>query len=187
MKEYVSPFEEKHPNIMIDFNIYTLHELQEHTDSLDLIFSNNLEAEYLSNYTQVILDLLPIYLALSKKHPLAMRSSITVQEIQNEKFLIFPPHISSSALSHAQEAFLKYQVSPNFIPVENLSSQFLKICQNKGVCITSHYAVKGFEHDIALVKVKDFPLELNRIMAYQKRKLSKAGKAFCEYIMEQFS
>lgn len=166
LSDYVLPFETLHPEVKIDFNIYNLHELTEQIENLDIIFSNNLEYAAADDHTFLRLDELPFYLAVSKKHRFARRKSISMREISEEKFLIFPPRISPSAIEYATSAFESLNLKPEFVPVENTPSQLLKI---------------------SLIRIKDFPFKLYRLIMYRPQKLSSATRKFLVYLTEQFS
>lgn len=187
LSDYVIPFEKLHPEVQIDFNIYNLHELTEQIENLDIIFSNSLEYEAANDHTFLKLDDLPFYLAVSRNHRFARKKSITMKEISGEKFLIFPPHISPSAMHYASSAFKLLNLDPQFIPVENTPSQLLKISQDQGVAILSAGTIKGYEKKISLIRIKDFPFELYRLIMYRPQKLSSATRKFLVYLTEQFS
>ena len=110
-----------------------------------------------------------------------------MKEISGEKFLIFPPHISPSAMHYASSAFKLLNLDPQFIPVENTPSQLLKISQDQGVAILSAGTIKGYEKKISLIRIKDFPFELYRLIMYRPQKLSSATRKFLVYLTEQFS
>lgn len=187
LSDYIIPFETIHPEIHIDFMIYTLHELSEQIEGLDIIFSNNLEYASASDHSFLKLDELPFYLAVSKKHPFARKKSIAMKEISNEKFLIFPPHVSPTAMTYATTAFQSLDLTPSFVPVENTPSQLLKISQNQGVAILSASLIKGYEKNISLIRIKDFPFELYRLCMYRPQKLSSVTRKFLAYLTQQFS
>lgn len=186
LQRYVTPFEQTNPGIQIDFNIYNLHELNELTDTLDIIFTNNFETVNLNGYQLIQLDSMPFFLAVAKKHPLARKKNVKVAEIMHEKFLIFPPEISAGAIQYASEAFHQFGIDPEFIPVLNTPSQMMHVSQNHGVAITSRPIVKGYEHEISLIRLKDFPISVSRIMAFRPQKLSLSGKAFYQYVQDHF-
>lgn len=184
--EIINPFEQLHPKVKFDFNIYNLHELNEQTDNFDLIFTINLETYHLKNYIKIRLDDIPLFLAVSKKHKFARKKVISVTEIGFENHLIFPPEISCGAIKYASQAFKCFGIEPQFTYVQNTPSLLMKIAQNKGVCITGRPIVKGYENDIALVKLKDFPSAMYRVMAYRPRMLHHTTNDFCNYIANQF-
>ena len=186
LSDYVFPFEELHPEIQIDFNIYNLHELTEQIENLDIIFSNNLEYAAANDHAFLRLGDLPFYLAVSKEHRFARKKSITMEELAAEKFLIFPPRVSPVAIQYAVSAFKFLNLTPQFIPVENTPSQLLRISQNRGVAIVSASAVKSYQKKISLIRIKDFPFEYYRLIMYRPQKLSSATRRFLAYLTEQF-
>ncbi len=101
LSDYVLPFQESHPKIQIDFNIYNIHELNEQVENLDLIFTNNLEYNTAKDHAFIKLDDLHFYLAVSKKHPFAQKKSIKMKDLANEKLLIFPP-LCSTLIRHSE-------------------------------------------------------------------------------------
>lgn len=186
LSDYVLPFEELHPEIQIDFNIYNLHELTEQIENLDLIFSNNLEYAAANDHAFLKLDPLPFYLAVSKKHRFARKKNITMRELATEKFLIFPPRVSPAAMKYAVSAFKQLNLAPQFIPVENTPSQMLKVSQNQGAAIINASAAQGYQKKISLIRIRDFPLEYYRLVMYRPQKLSSAAQKFLTYLKEQF-
>lgn len=187
LSDYVVPFQESHPKIQIDFNIYNIHELNEQVENLDLIFTNNLEYAVAKDHDFIKLDNLHFYLAVSKKHPFAQKKSITMKDLANEKLLIFPPHVSPTAMQYADLAFKKFGITPTFVPVETTPSQLLKISQNQGVAIISPTAVKGYQKKISLIRIKDFPLDYYRLVMYRPQKLYSATKQLLNCLKNEFS
>ena len=187
LSDYLIPFEKLHPEIKIDFNIYNLHELTEQIENLDIIFSNNLEYAATNDHAFLKLDNLSFYLAVSKQHKFARRKTITMKELAAEKFLIFPPRVSPTAMQYAVSAFKSFDLSPQFVPVENTPSQLLKVSQNQGVAIVNSSTIKGYRKKISLIRIKDFPFEYYRLIMYRQQKLSSSAQKFLTYIKEQFS
>lgn len=186
LSDYILPFEKFHPEIRIDFNIYNLHELTEQLENLDIIFSNNLEYASANDHAFFKLDNLSFYLAVSKEHRFSRKKSITMKELSAEKFLIFPPHISPSAMQYAVSAFKSLDLTPQFVPVENTPSQLLKVSQNQGVAIVNASSTKGYQKKISLIRIKDFPSEYYRLIMYRPQKLSSSAKKFLAYFTEKF-
>lgn len=187
LSDYVLPFEKIHPEIQIDFNIYNLHELTEQIENLDIIFSNNLEYAAVNDHAFLKLDNLSFYLAVSKEHRFAHRKSITMKELSAEKFLIFPSHVSPTAMQYAVSAFKLLDQAPQFIPVDNASSQLLKVAQNQGAAIVNAYAAKGYQEKISMIHIQDFPFEYYRLAMYRPQKLSSTARKFLTYLTEQFA
>ena len=186
LSDYVLPFEELHPEIQIDFNIYNHHDLTAQIENLDLVFSNNLEYITADDHTFFKLNDLPFYLAVSKEHRFSRKKSISMKELAAEKFLIFSPHTSPSAMQYAVSAFKTLDLTPTFIPVENLPSLLLKVSQNQGAAIINASSAESYQKKISLIRIKDFPFEYFRLVLYRPQKLSSAARKFLTYLREQF-
>lgn len=186
LETYLLPFEESHPKVHIDFNLYSLHELREQIENLDVIFSNNLEYEGERDHGFVKLDTLEFCLAVSKEHPFARKRGITMKELGHEKILVFSPRTSPVAMGQASRAFEDQGVMPQFIPVENASSQLMRVSYNQGVAIIPPASAVGYEKKISLIPIRDFPLETYRLAMYRPQKVSAATQKFLEYLESSF-
>ena len=109
-----------------------------------------------------------------------------MKELAAEKFLIFSPHTSPSAMQYAVSAFKTLDLTPTFIPVENLPSLLLKVSQNQGAAIINASSAESYQKKISLIRIKDFPFEYFRLVLYRPQKLSSAARKFLTYLREQF-
>lgn len=182
LPKYLLPFEQLHPKVHIEFNLYPLHELREQIENLDVILSNNLEYEAEKDHAFVKLDDLEFCLAVSKDHPLARKRGVTMREISHEKILVFSPRTSPVAMNHASRAFQGLDGTPQLIPVENGSSQLMRVSFNQGVAIIPPASAIGYEKKISLIPIRDFPLETYRLAMYRPQKLSAATQKFLVYL-----
>lgn len=186
LPKYILPFEKLHPKVHIDFNLYPLHELREQIENLDVILSNNLEYEAERDHAYVKLDDLHFCLAVAKEHPFARKRGITMEELCHEKILVFSPRTSPVAMEQASKAFENLEEVPQFIPVENTSSQLMRVSYNQGVALIHPASAVGYEKKISLIPVRDFPLETYRLAMYRPQKLSAVTQKFLEYLESAF-
>ena len=186
LPKYILPFEKLHPKVHIDFNLYPLHELREQIENLDVIFSNNLDSGAEKDHAFVKLDHLTYCLGVSKDHKFARKRGVTMREISEEKILVFSPRTSPAAMNYTSQAFEGLNVAPQLIPVENTSSQLMRVSNNQGVAFLHPASAVGYEKRISLVPIRDFPLETYRLAMYRPQKLSTATQKFLEYLKKAF-
>ncbi|MGI6254409.1 MAG: LysR family transcriptional regulator [Acutalibacter sp.] len=187
LTQYIQPFEELHPKVHIDFALYPLHELREQIENLDVILSNSLEAEAEQDHACVKLDGMEMCLAVAKEHPLATKESVTMEEIVGEKLLIFSSRTSPVAMNYTSRAFENLEAAPQMIPVENRSTQLMRVGSHQGVALVNPAAAAGYEKRITLVPIRDFPLETYRLAMYRPQKLFAATQKFLEYLEGSFA
>lgn len=185
LQTHIKSFEAAYPDVKIDLNIYNFSEMQEEAEGLDILLSTSYELEGLQGIRQSNIDKIDLYLAVSKQHPLAARESVTIEDIKDETFLIFSAQTSPTAVRHIKEAFGRRSISIDFLTVDNIPSQMLKISMNKGVAITNRYVVHGFEEKICLLRLADFDLSLYRVCAWRERQHSKALRNLCRQLCAQ--
>lgn len=187
LSEILMVFERSHPEIKTECSVYDFSEMRKRLDTLDFIFTTNYEMEGLCEYQTIRIDEIPLFLAVSKKHPFSQKKYLLPEDIINETFLIFSPQISPKAISHLRKAFANYGVEPSFISIENIPSQILKISRNQGVAITNEIIVKGHEKYIKLVPIKNFQMDIFRVCACRNKARSESEKEFYNYMLSKYS
>jgi DNA-binding transcriptional LysR family regulator len=182
----INDFELAYPMVDVDFCIYDFQKLRGKMEELDFILTTNFEMENFPEYNEIRLEPIPLYLTVSKQHPISDRKSVSLADIKNERFLIFSPESSPTGLTHIREAFSARGFSPTLVPVDNIPSQLTTMSRNKGVAITNKNAVKGFEDKVRLVELEDFTLNLHKVMCYRKGKEDSAMMDFVRFMIEAY-
>lgn len=186
LPRYLLPFEQLHHKVRIEFSLYNLHEIREQLENLDVIFADNLEYEAEKDHAFLRLDTLPVCLAVSREHPFAHKRGITRKELEGERLLVLSPRLSPATMSWTARAF-EGMNPPAFIPVENTASQLMRVCCNQGAAILFPSMVRGYERQLALLPIRDFPLEAYRLAMYRPQKVSTVTRKFLEYLAGAFA
>lgn len=186
LSKCISKFQNMYPNVDINISIFDHHQLLENTPSLNIIFSNDIEAVNYNRFSFISLDTIPFYFAVSRNNPLANNNSMHMKDIADENFIIFSPEYSKDAIPFAKKAFQEFDITPKLTTVNNIMTLLMKVSQNLGVSLVTPYTVRGYESDIALIPIVDFPTASHRVMGILKDSASPTAKLFYQYIKENF-
>ena len=90
-------------------------------------------------------------------------------------------------MDYASTLFPLAAQNNKLIPITNVQSQMMNVAWKKGVALVSKSLIRGYEKDIHLVHIKDLPIDLKKIMAYKKRKLSLEEIALLKHIKDYYT
>ncbi len=183
----IQSFSEKHPNIIVNFEIYNLSELNRKLNDLDFIFTNNLELDYIKDYNITNLEDVELCLAISKEHMLSRKRAVSMTDIAEETYYVLSENNSASSMDYASMLFPLAAKNNKLVPVTNVQSQMMNVAWKKGVALVSKSLIRGYEKDIHLVHIKDLPIEFKKIIAYKKKKLSFEEIALLKHIKDYYT
>ena len=128
----------------------------------------------------------PLLLIAPIEHRLAKRRSITLDQLQEEKF-IFREKGSGTRMATDQH-FKKLKFRPE-VRLELGSNEAIKqaVLGNLGLAVLSKYALgePGDPHDVAILKCKDFPIDSRwHIVRPRGKKLSPIAGIFKKHLVE---
>lgn len=132
------------------------------------------------------LDTLSVCLAVSREHPFAHKRGITRKELEGERLLVLSPRLSPAAMNWTAQAF-EGVVPPVFVPVENTASQLMRVCHNHGMAILFPSMARGYDRQLTLLPIWDFPQEAYRLAMYRPQKVSGTTRKFLEYLAGAFA
>lgn len=178
---YLRPFAQLHPKIRMEFTLYNLHELREQLENLDVILADNVVYAAEQDHAFLRLDDLPVCLAVARDHRLARRRSITRKELAGERLLVLSGRFSPAAMRWTAQGFEGVE-PPAFIPVENTATLLMQTSQNQGAAILFPPMARGYERQLALLPIRDFPQEAYRLAMYRPQKLSATTQKFLAYL-----
>lgn len=172
LENIIKIYSKKNPQLVINFEVYNLSELNRKVNSLDFIFTNNLELDYLKGFQIRELSNVELCLAVGKEHHLANKRIVAMEDIIHETYFVLSEDNSNSSMKYASDLFPIAAAENKLIPVSNVQSQMMNVAWNKGVALVSHSLIQGYEKDIHMIHIKDLPLTFKKIVAYKKSNLT---------------
>ncbi len=175
-------FESAFRDYSVSFSLYTINEIRSKASGMDLIFTTDIEAETMQGYEKIVLDKIDLYLVVSQNHPLAEKDIVYLKETQNETFFVFSSESSPTGLTHVKQAFEKQHVSPNFISIDNIPSQFLQIMKGKGVAITNDVYAQTCSEEVKQIPIADLDFTLHNVCLWRNKGLKTSAKCFLQFL-----
>lgn len=125
---------------------------------------NTLEASSLNHYHFMEIDKIPYYLVVSRNHPLAKENNVHLKDLAQEHHFILCQKETMSTLEFVKQTWDIVNLHPTFETVDNRLTLLMKISQNSGVSLLPAYMIKGYEDNLTLIPLADFPSTIYRIM-----------------------
>lgn len=127
----------------------------------------------------------PLYLTVSKAHPLAKQSSVSFQELGNEEFICFKDGYGLRYVFDQMCESLQVHPKITFMG-EEIATIFGLVSAGLGIAILPK--VKEFnQSQLHFLEITDYPCERTIALATARNHyLSPAAKAFKEFIIEHF-
>lgn len=179
---HLSTFQKHHPDLTLSVNIYDLHEFIEYSDDLDIVFTNTLESVSLNHYHFMQIDKIPFYLIVSRDHPLAKESSVSLKEIEKEHHFVLCSESTQATLEFVEQTWALKGLHPTFESVDNRLTLLMKISQNDGISLLPAHMIKGYEDKLTLIPVYDLPATVCRVIGINDLHPHKARLMFLEEI-----
>ncbi len=163
-----SVFEQTTPPYKLNYSVYSFKELKFKAEDLDIIFTTDLEAESMPDYEMKIINEVDLFLIVSKYHPLANRKDVSMHDVKDETFYIFSQEISPKGITRVKRAFEEREISPRFVFVDNISSQFLNVVRTKGVAIANLASAKTYGEDVVTIPFTDLNFKVYSACLWHK-------------------
>jgi len=133
-----SEFKELYPNIQLKFFRYGIKDLRTQllNNELDLVFSFSFDINGYNSVEYVEVEKRKAALIMSKNHPLAGKTNLSVSDIQNEPFVCYGPDESYGASILSQTTCQKIGYKPSsFIYAKNSDSIISQVIFNQALTI----------------------------------------------------
>lgn len=177
----IKNFSFQHPEIHLSISEV---EEQELTDSLENNFDLIIARRNMFDSHSYIFHTLAsdrLCVVLPSSHPLALKKSISIHEICNEKFLLMKPYTSIYRL--CTELFTDAGITPNIIRTSRMESIISAVSVKEGIGLLPEKNFHLFQHtNTVSVPLKESPL-LSIVVAYKKNSSpSISAKKFLRYL-----
>ncbi|NTV77683.1 MAG: LysR family transcriptional regulator [Clostridiales bacterium] len=180
---YVIGFKKLHPEISINIKQNT-SDLSEHSD-FDFIIDTSKEKMKRSNVITLLEE--PCSLAISKKHPLADRENITLQDFKKDSFLILRDRRPLSLILN--EICDKAGFVPNIgLTCDNWEAIYSMVEAGIGVSLIPAitWNLSNHKHDLSMKKLSPPVYRYINLSWKQDAYLSEPAKIFRTYITQFF-
>lgn len=180
--KYLRHFQEKHPEIRIFQKMLLVDGLVPalHDDKIDFIIANILCKDESVAYCHLAND--PLYLALSRNHPLSRKGSYSLEDIANERFVLIPGGSGFTQIFESLFADRHYSI-PN--ATYALPSEWQTYLNNGYLAVSTeeYFRSGGFDSSVVFLPPEDSSCQRDLYLVWNKQKpLSKAAKLFLHTI-----
>lgn len=156
---------------------------------LDAAFIDTQHVKYrLDQFEFVSLGSSPLYVAVAHQHPFATKSSITVEELQQET-LVFPeesynpPHFRRVMSVFKEHDLLQTPM----ILVKNFATQLLLTSANKGVTLLPHSAEQALVTNLVFIPLESIDEQIEVCLAWKKDNENPALPFFIKTVADYVS
>ncbi|MGL5942067.1 MAG: LysR substrate-binding domain-containing protein [Waterburya sp.] len=180
-------FCQKYPGIDVALKVVNHHEIQQrmldNKDDLYIVSNPNRDIDL---KTQAFLNN-PLVVVARKDHPLAMKSNINLQELNDQPFIMREQ--GSGTREAIVQLFSKYDISVK-VKLELGSNEAIKqaISGGLGMSILSEHCLisERASGELTILDVEHFPIKRRWFAAHLAgKKLSVIAETFLEYLLEE--
>ena len=125
-------------------------------NQVDMAILLTLSVDDIDRYPHLLLDDFhdkPV-IAVSNSHPLSKRSTLSLEDLADETFILIDPSHSKVVAQRQQRDFAAHQLSPNVVTVSNPKELEIALALNQGISLI---------HEMPLTDIRDkvtvFPFE----------------------------
>lgn len=183
LPELLRAYEDAYPAVQAEITSLGFRSLREGLldGGFDLIVTTDFSLDDAADISQMVLEELQLYIALSTAHPLAQHDSLRLVELKNEVFY----QISAGESQLAGERLLRSCKRQGFTPIEikyvpNIPSLAMALKHSLGVTVCGDEIYKGNEKFIKLIRTEDLPTDAFTCLAWKKTGTCSAALRFIE-------
>ncbi len=181
--EKIKPFEESHPDVLLDIQHLRFPELRENLvcENVDCIVSYSLGfGEYREVETKKI-HMYDSYFAISQKRPMAALDYIAPEYLEDETLYL----LSLAEMKDAEYRALRECAACGFVPrrfkyMPSREALMLAVRNNRGIAIGGGEFGKEFRQDIKLYKIEKPVQNQYLIIAWLKSRMSNLTREFVD-------
>ncbi len=183
----LGPFRQRHPGVTISFQVsnrqLVIERLEENLD--DLYFIGQPPTNLDITVRPVMEN--PLVVVAPKDHPLASESTISLQRMAEEPFIM--REVGSGTRMAVEGFFAANRVEPNVV-MEIGSNEAIKqaIVGGLGISVLSRYslALEGIHGPLTILNVEGFPLQRHWYVIYPaNKKLSVVANTFLDFLFSE--
>mgnify|MGYP002397355312 CR=1 FL=1 len=186
LPDIIERFKEKHPNISIELTHMPSHEqhraLQDcRIDAGFMIGPLNMPGiETISCAVEGLLVVLPL------RHPLANRSSLRLEDLKNEKFILGAENSWKAFRSRFFKNCQKAGFSPNIVQEATTSTGiFGLVAANMGISVYTECVRKFTREDIHLIPLQGEEHQIETVVAWNSAFISPSFAHFIRHLQEE--
>lgn len=183
----IADFKKLYPNIHIniveDTSSNIFHKLINSEFNLGIVRDFNLSKDI---FDKINLSDDELVLVVSKDHPLAQKSNVSLLDIKDEKFILLGP--KSGIYERCMNEFNKHSLSPNIIAkLYKIESILGLVIENLGVTLLMRKVINSFNTSNLIIIPMKSPIKAKLTLVNQKdTTLSNSEYLFKNFIKEYF-
>lgn len=183
----IAEFKKLYPNIHIniieDTSSNILHKMMSSQFNFSIVRDFNLSKDI---FDKINLCDDELVLVVSKEHPLAQKTNVSLLDIKDEKIILLPP--KSGIYERCMNEFNKHSLSPNIITtLYKIESILGLVMENLGVTLLMKKVINSFNTSNLLIIPMKNPIKAQLILINQKDiTLSNNENLFKNFIKEYF-
>lgn len=183
----VTAFERENPAASVDLSLHTLGELTDELDGFDLVLTQSLEAGILKGHEVLVLDEVPLFLAVPRSGELAARGAVKLSELGDETFEVLSPKFSPDAVDFASGVFRRAGITPRISLAANPASQMLRVGLGQGVAFATRETAAASQASVALVEITEPPIAMKRILAWRTERMTGLTERLRDFMGAHFT
>lgn len=178
------------PAIPLSFRFLSMREQREALQNhhIDFSFSLGFDYDNLQSVQAQILSRKKIYALLSSGHPLAVRKEVSLQELEDETFLVLSPTESFSANNVTATMLHRYFRHPRVRIMSNLQSMAYALRQGEGITLGNRsFLSESYEAFFTEVPVSELMnAGYEETMAYTTGDMNDRKISFVDFVLSEF-
>lgn len=155
--EIISNFIEENPKTFITYSDNGMSGLINNLlkDEIDCAYTLSYDTERIKDISSYTVCPQSVYVALSCKHPLAVRESLRVEELSEFPFIMVMPDTYNLGSIHTHYLCQNAGFTPNIVaPVSNMNSLLMLVSSNIGIAITAPTAEFILPKGVRLIPIE---------------------------------
>lgn len=168
LPELLRHYREKYPKLEINLSEYmTIDQINAlKTGHIDVGFGRIILEDPIIKQEVILFE--PLMAVVSKKHPLAKKSSLTLNQIASEPLITYPKRPRPNYADHLLSFFYKEGLRPNVVQeVQELQTTLGLVASGIGMSIVPKSVQKMRTEDVCYIPFKDKNINSPVVMSYR--------------------
>ena len=187
LPEIIKSFHQQYPSIEVSATRYNKKELFKKLDnkSIDALWAVFTMDELSDEHDYILLDKHHFSVIVKDDHPLAGRKSVSITELQNERFIAHGHRKNSNEYAYYFDWCNRCGMQPNIVAeYDYLESVLILVQYGAGIALLSDAAPIAAFKNLVSIPLNNSPVLYSGIF-WRKDNLSKATSAFTEFYLTE--
>ncbi len=173
----IEEYKKARPDVTVTIQLFELTELKDSLleDDVDVIYSVTTTFENINALSYKIIEEIPVYIAMSEKHPLASKKKLPLDKLSEEDFYFISSKSAESYLALCKQL----GVTPKkIILLHNYPSVIMEVRQGKGLTLCGIDVKYTYGADLRFLEIPNLQDKLQMVVAWNPKNISPEVRAF---------